>query len=431
MFLGRALEKAPVLVLILFAVASFAAPALAQTYTISVQTSSPSYSGSQHIIISGVVSPAPAAANTAVIVFVVNPSNATVDLEYGSVTPVTGSYSVVTVAGGTANWIAGRYLVNATWGSSGGSATQTTTFQYSPAATTTTAVSCAPTSFGIGATSSCSATVSGAAGSISGETVTFSQTAGAGGIMQQAPGSVTFPSPATCTLSGTSCSVTATGATVGPAAIQALYPGDAGNANSSGTANLTVTKAETSTSVSCTPSTVNIPGVSTCTATVTGAAGKIVGETITFSQPSGETGSVNMTSPATCSLSSGGICAISIIGGTPGAVTIEAAYPGDASNAASSGTVSITAVLTSSTVTSSSSSSSSTSTSSSSTSSSSLTSISTSPTQTSSASTQSSGGGSGSLIYVVLAVVIIVIVVGVLFWRRRTARNYGSQPAST
>jgi hypothetical protein len=32
---------------------------------------------------------------------------------------------------------------------------------------------------------------------------------------------------------------------------------------------------------------------------------------------------------------------------------------------------------------------------------------------------------------VVLAVVIIVIVVGVLFWRRRTARNYGSQPAST
>jgi len=424
MFLGRALEKAPVLVLILFAVASFAAPALAQTYTISVQTNSPSYSGSQHIIISGVVSPAPAAANTAVIVFVVNPSNATVDLEYGSVTPATGSYSVVTVAGGTANWIAGRYLVNATWGSSGGSATQTTTFQYSPAATTTTAVSCTPTSFGIGATSSCNATVSGATGSISGETVTFSQTAGAGGIMQQAPGSVTFPSPATCTLSGTSCSVTATGATIGPATIQALYPGDAGNANSSGTANLTVTKAATSTSVSCTPSTVNIPGVSTCTATVTGAAGKIVGETITFSQPSGETGSVNMTSPATCSLSSGGVCAISIIGGTPGAVTIEAAYPGDASNAASSGTASITAVLISSTVTSS-------STSSSSTSSSSQTSISSSLTQTSSTSTQSSSGGSGSLIYLVLAVVIIVIVIGVVFWRRRVASNYGSRPAST
>jgi hypothetical protein len=35
------------------------------------------------------------------------------------------------------------------------------------------------------------------------------------------------------------------------------------------------------------------------------------------------------------------------------------------------------------------------------------------------------------LIYLVLAIVIIVIVVGVLFWRRRVAGNYGGgQPAT-
>jgi hypothetical protein len=415
MFLSRALHKAPALVLILFAVASFAAPALAASYSLTVQTNSPSYSGSQHIMINGTVSPGPGP-NTAVVLTTTNPSGTVVDFQSDPVNPSTGVYNGSIVAGGTVNWISGEYTVKAVWGSNSGSASQTTTFQYSPTATTattTTSVSCTPASFATGATSSCTATVSGAVSSLTGETVTFSQTGGTG--------SVTLPTPATCTLSGTTCSVTATGATPGPETIQASYPGDANNAASSGIVSITVTKAATSTSVSCTPSTVDIPGFSTCTATVTGAVGSITGETITFSQQSGETGSVNMTSPATCYLGTGGACLISVIGATPGAVTIEAAYPGDASNEASSGTASITAVLISSTVTSSSTSSSSNS----------QTSISTSPTQTSTTSTQSSSGGSGSLIYLVLAVVIILIVVGVVFWRRRVASNYGGQPAST
>lgn len=416
MFLSRAPKKAPALVLILIAAALFVAPALAASYTLTVQTNSPSYSGSQHIMINGTVSPSPGP-NIAVVLTTKNPDGTAVDVQEDQVNPSTGAYNGSIVAGGTANWISGEYVVNATWGNNSGS----TTFQYSPIATpmtTTTSVSCTPASIAPGATSSCTATVSGAANSLTGEAVTFSQTAGTG--------SVTLPSPATCMLSGTSCSVTATGATPGTATIQASYPGDANNAASSGTASVTVTKAATSTSVSCASSTVQIPGVLTCTATVTGAAGEISGETITFSQPSGETGSVNMSSPATCILGTGGSCGITVIGATPGAVTIEAAYPGDASNAASSGMVSITAVSTSSTVTSSSTTSSSSS--SSSTSSSSQTSISTSLTQTSTTSTQSSSGGSGSLIYLVLAIVIIVIVVGVLFWRRRVAGNYGGQP---
>jgi len=416
MFLNGALQKAPVLVLTLFAVALFAAPALAASYSLTVQTNSPSYTGSQQIMISGTVSPSPGPA-TAVVLTTTNPSGTVVDYQEDAVNPSTGAYNGSIVAGGTVNWISGEYTLKAVWGSSSGSATQTSAFQYSATATTattTTSVSCTPASFATGATSSCTATVSGAAVSLSGESVTFSQTAGTG--------SVTLPSPATCTLSGTSCSVTATGATPGSASIQALYPGDANDAASSGTASVTVTKAVTSTSVTCAPSSVNVPGFSTCTATVKGAAGTIKGETITFSQPSAEAGSVNMTSPATCNLGSGGSCSILVTGETPGAVTIEAAYPGDASNAASSGMVSITAVSTSSTVT-----SSSTSTTASS---SSASSAKTTTTNTSSTSSSSSGG-SGSLIYLVLVIVIIVIVIGVVFWRRRVASNYGGQPAST
>ena len=280
-----------ILILVLFALGSLATPALAAGYSVTVQTDRASYVGIAQIAISGTVSPVPGP-NTAVIVVVSNPNHATVDIQDDPVNSATGSFSQVTVAGGTIScggspcWIAGTYLVNATWAGYGASAIMTTTFAYVPSPPASTSVSCAPASFATGATSKCTASVSGGAGtSIDGETLTFTQTGGTG--------SVSFPSAATCTLSGNSCSITVTGTSLGQATIQASYPGDAVNAASSGTASVTVLAA-TTTSVSCTPSLVDIGGASTCTATVTGATGTITGETITFSQPSGETGSVTI-----------------------------------------------------------------------------------------------------------------------------------------
>ncbi len=275
-------------------------------------------------------------------------------------------------------------------------------------------------------TSQCTATVSGGAGStLDGETLTFTQTGGSG--------SVSFPGAATCTLSGNGCSITVTGTSLGQAIIRASYLGDASNAASSGNTSVTVLAA-TATSVTCTPSLVDIGGTSTCTATVTGAGGTITGETITFSQPSGETGSVTVCS--TWDVRPWFRGKLLDIGDrrNPGAVTIEATYPGDANNGASSGTASLTALFIHSTVTASTSSSSSTSsstgTSSTFTSSTTTsTSYSQSSTTTSSSSTSSSGG-LGSTAYLILAAVaVIVIVFGVVMWRRKVAGD-SNQPAA-
>jgi len=101
------------------------------------------------------------------------------------------------------------------------------------AATTTTTVNCSPTAIDVGgSSSSCTATVTGATGPISGETISWSQSGGTG--------SVSFPSGPTCSLSGASCSITVNGATVGNPTIQASYPRDSSNLASSGTGSLTV-----------------------------------------------------------------------------------------------------------------------------------------------------------------------------------------------
>jgi hypothetical protein len=411
MFLHKALPKAPVLVLVLFAVASFAVPALAASYGVTVQMNSPSYTGSQKIMINGTVSPSPGP-NTAVVLTTTNPGGTVVDYQEDAVNPSTGAYNGSIVAGGTANWIAGRYLVNATWGSSG-SASQTTTFQYSPAGTpTTTSVSCTPAIEVVYPETQCTATVSGASGTISGETIAFSQTGGAG--------AVNFPSPATCVLSGTSCSVFSSDVTPGPVTIQASYPGDANNAASSGTANVTVPRVATSIFLACTVQYVGV--TSSCKATVAGGESVTPGEIVTFSQNG--TGSVTLPSPPTCGLNifrleSAG-CAIELTGNSPGPVTINASFGGDAIHAPSSGTTTITITQNST----------STSTTGSTSSTSSASSTTTTTTSTTSASSSSSGG-SGTLIYLVVAVVVIIaIVIGIVSRRRRVASNDGRQPTA-
>ena len=430
--------KRLLLTLFLLALGSLAAPALAASYSVAVQTNQASYVGTAQIAISGTVSPAPGP-NTAVIVVVSNPAQAVVDIESDAVNPSTGSFSQLTVAGGGMScggspcWIAGTYLVNATWSGSGGSAVGTATFNYLPAVPLSTSVSCAPASFALGASSQCTATVSGSPISISGETVAFSQTGG--------PGSVSFPSPATCALSGNACSVAVTGGSPGQVTIQASYTGV--NPAISGTAGVTVTKATTATSVSCAPP--NAEGAnqfevglsSSCTVDVSGWAGAVSGENVGFSQTGG-TGSVTFSplatqggengsaahSPATCALFTAGgqtSCQVTVTGGSVGSATIQAAYGGDTDNAGSSGNTTIevmlltTIVATPPTTTSSSSSS---------------TVGVTSPTTS---SRPPAGGGLGSAVYIILAAVAVVVVLalvfGVVIWRRRAAGGDIDQPA--
>jgi len=107
----------------------------------------------------------------------------------------------------------------------------------------------------------------------------------------------------------------------------------------SGTTSITlsVSPFTTGTTVSCSKPAVDVSGsTGSCTATVSGASGSISGETITFSQ-SGGTGSISFPSGTSCNLS-GSSCSVTVAGSAAGGVTVQASYPGDAINAASSGT---------------------------------------------------------------------------------------------
>jgi len=92
--------------------------------------------------------------------------------------------------------------------------------------TTSTSVNCASSTLAIGASTTCTATVTDATGSISGEAINWLLFAGSG--------SITF-STLSCMISGTSCSVTVTGAAAGSVTVQASYSGDSSNLASSGT----------------------------------------------------------------------------------------------------------------------------------------------------------------------------------------------------
>ena len=105
---------------------------------------------------------------------------------------------------------------------------ETGTQSLSGSAPTATGVSCTPSSFAIGSSSSCTASVTGLS-----PTGTVSWT-------QSGSGSVSF-SASQCTLSSSSCGVTVTGSSAGSVTITASYGGDASNGASSGTASVSVT----------------------------------------------------------------------------------------------------------------------------------------------------------------------------------------------
>ena len=138
-----------------------AAASCAFSYSLTVQSDSPSYSGNSNITITGQVSPAPGP-NTAVLVRVFNPNSVIATAAEVAVNGTTGLYSVSFVAGGSSAWVDGRYTVNATWGAYGTVIFKTAAFSWtsSPVTTTTSTTSTSAASTTTSVTSSTTPTSS-------------------------------------------------------------------------------------------------------------------------------------------------------------------------------------------------------------------------------------------------------------------------------
>ena len=168
-------------------------------------------------------------------------------------------------------------------------------------------------------------------------------------IMGTAPtGIVTWSSSAagdfnstSCTLAPSgSCSVTYTPRSPSsPVTIEASYSGDASNAYSTGSFSLGISQAASSTTISCTPSSIQVNDQASCTATVAGISPT---GTVAFSTSSTDGGGVTPAS-ASCTLTYGS-CSVSFSGllDHVGSVTITGSYSGDANNLDSSGQFSLT-----------------------------------------------------------------------------------------
>lgn len=195
---------------------------------------------------------------------------------------------------------------------------------------TKTTVSCTPKSAVAGSSTviTCTAKI---VGSLSMETPNWSWSG---------TGSVSFAWES-CTITSLesqqfTCSMVMTGTTAGKVTIQATYSGDSNNMASSGAAKLTIKKAPTVTTVSCTPSPFGIDTPITCTASVSGGYSSQTG-TVTFTVS--KRGSI--TSPSnTCTLSSGS-CSVMITANAAGSVKVKAAYSGDSNNLKSTGRVAL------------------------------------------------------------------------------------------
>jgi len=106
--------------------------ALAAGETVTASTSQSSYSGQATIQVTGTVTPAPTTTNTAVVVTTKGPAGV-VDTGTAAVASGTGTYTYTFVSGGSASWVPGNYVVNATYGGPQGSGSTTTSFVYSTA----------------------------------------------------------------------------------------------------------------------------------------------------------------------------------------------------------------------------------------------------------------------------------------------------------
>lgn len=189
---------------------------------------------------------------------------------------------------------------------------------------TATTISCTPTTLSVGSSTTCTVTVSGYSGSITGETVSIAMSGGTGNIATTG-----------CALSGGTCSTAVQATGVGTPTIQAAYGGDSGNTGSSGTTSVTITQATTTTHISCVASSDIVGSADTCSATI--GNGYSVSGTVSWT-----TSGQGQFAPANpCSLSSG-TCSVNYTPTQTGTVQITGTYSGDTNNAGSSSSYTLT-----------------------------------------------------------------------------------------
>ena len=194
---------------------------------------------------------------------------------------------------------------------------------------TITAVAC-PNSVPVNQPATCTADVSGGGPATPTGSVTFSDT-----------GSGTF-TPATCSLSSGSCSVTfmAGPGSEGTHAVSASYGGDDNYTGSVGNFSVSVTPRAATASVTCTPSSVPVNSPTTCKATVADKGG---GTAIAPTGTVGFTSSSSGTFVSSSCVLAAGSCSVvfSPSPGTEGKRTVTAKYLGDADHYASSAAASL------------------------------------------------------------------------------------------
>src|SRR4029077_1111708 len=206
--------------------------------------------------------------------------------------------------------------------------------------TTTTVVTCSPSTLVANDVTSCNATVT--------DTNSTAETSPTGAVLLQSSGSGTFTGTCTLTAASSSSASCASSVTYRPTAvgtgshvIRGTYSGDSTHNPSISTGSqsftLTVTARSSSTAVNCSPSSVLANSGSTCTATVTDTAtsgtSSTPTSTVSFTAAGSATGSFSSTS---CSLSSGS-CAVTFTPRNAGSFTVTGNYGGDAMHSSSSG----------------------------------------------------------------------------------------------
>src|SRR5213596_1677934 len=240
--------------------------------------------------------------------------------------------------------ITGNYVGDSTHTSSSGTFLLAVT--PSPPHTTTTAVSCSPSSVPDNSATTCTATVTDTNASPTTPTGSVSFTTNSTG---------TFTPSASCTLAagataGTAtCSVSYTPTVVGHHLITGNYPGDSTHTSSSGSFNLASTQRTTTTTVACTPAPVTTGSSTSCTATVSDstATGTVITPTGTVSFTTNSTGTF---SPATsCTLAASATagtasCSVTYTPGITGHHLITGSYPGGTIFTASQGSYNLAVV---------------------------------------------------------------------------------------
>jgi hypothetical protein len=209
---------------------------------------------------------------------------------------------------------------------------------------TSTVVSCSPSSLGLNQPTTCTATVTDTdAGTKSApmSTVNFSSDRSGGGTFSSPSCTLSMPGAATA-----SCSVTYTPSVEGDHKITGDYTQDMTHEVSSGSNTVSVPKRPTSTAVSCVPDSRTVGQSATCTATVsdTGSGTKSdPAQSVNFSSD----GSGSFSSPSCAPAGSGSGSAACSVTYTPSAMgsgthKVTASYGGDAVHSASAASTNVT-----------------------------------------------------------------------------------------